>query len=287
MAAMSTFYTYLYIDPTRSHPRRPEGEPIYVGKGTKRRAWVHLKRNDKHPLTNRLKSLKKKGVEPIIVFLAKDIDEELAFMVEEEAIELYGRKDLKTGTLLNLNGGGEGGRCAIIGPSTRAKLSQSSLAMHADPIKRQNYLDGRKKTFTDTWRQNTRQAQINRFQDPEKKARLLASTSGSTQWRERQKNAFSIPCTVDGITWYASRNDLAAALGWGKDGVGHPSFRYKEERRGTKPVYPCTVDGINIYRSRTDLIKALGNGKNGRGSPNFRYLKDYNGPFVARNPRGT
>jgi hypothetical protein len=113
------YYTYLYTDPSRN-------EPIYVGKGKGLRAWVHLKRKDKHELTHRLAKMKRNGVEPIISFLCKDVDEELALLCEEEAIALYGRKDLGKGPLLNLTDGGEkGGR--VIWTEERRKL-QSEIS---------------------------------------------------------------------------------------------------------------------------------------------------------------
>lgn len=87
------FYTYLYRD--------INSIPIYVGKGKGKRAWVH--RGSKTHLGN---YIRKYNVEP--EFIVKNVDEELAFFVEEEAIAKYGRKDLGTGTLFNRTNGGEG-----------------------------------------------------------------------------------------------------------------------------------------------------------------------------------
>lgn len=110
------FYCYLYIDPSRNN------EPIYVGKGKDKRVKYHLKRKDKHPFTNRLQLMKRNGVEPIIEFLCKEIDEELAFLVEAEAIAKYGRKDLGKGPLLNLTDGGEGPSGQIFTEETKQKM---------------------------------------------------------------------------------------------------------------------------------------------------------------------
>lgn len=155
---MSIFYTYLYLDPSRQHPRRPEGEPIYVGKGKGNRYTQHSKRRPKHPLYSRLKSMQTKGVEPIIIFLAKDVDEELAFLVEQEAIDLYGRKDLGKGPLLNLTDGGEGPSGAKHSPETIAKRTAAIRTVMA----------------TDTYKHNmsvaSKQAQAN----PEFKQRFSA-----------------------------------------------------------------------------------------------------------------
>lgn len=96
------FYTYIYYDPSRGN------EPFYVGKGIGNRAWGHLKRKDKHQFTNRLKSMKAQGASPVIG-LYSGLDEEFAYFLEEELIAHFGRKDINTGTLLNMNDGGKGG----------------------------------------------------------------------------------------------------------------------------------------------------------------------------------
>jgi len=95
------FYTYIYYDPSR------ENEPIYVGKGNKNRAYQHLKRIDRHPFVQRLQSMQKNNVKPVIKII-NALDESHAFLLEECLIDILGRKDLGKGTLLNLTDGGEG-----------------------------------------------------------------------------------------------------------------------------------------------------------------------------------
>ena len=92
------FYTYLYRD--------IDGTPIYVGKGTGRRALSHFKA-DSH-LGRLLKKRLRDGHKIKPEFLCKDVDEEFAFFVEIEMIRHYGRKDLGIGTLFNLTDGGDG-----------------------------------------------------------------------------------------------------------------------------------------------------------------------------------
>lgn len=94
-------YVYRYWCPIRH-------QCIYVGKGRKGRYRSHLKRTDVHPLTHYISWIRKHGLEPTIDFICKDVDEELANLVEMEAITKYGRRDLGTGTLCNLTLGGEG-----------------------------------------------------------------------------------------------------------------------------------------------------------------------------------
>lgn len=96
-----THYTYIYYDPSRGN------EPIYVGMGQKKRAWDHLRSKRKSPFIQRLQSMNRKGIKPIIGVYV-ELDRELAFLLEEELISKFGRKDLGLGPLLNLTNGGEG-----------------------------------------------------------------------------------------------------------------------------------------------------------------------------------
>lgn len=97
---MPTFYLYIYRDP-RSQV------PFYVGKGKDKRAWSHLVRTDRSQMTNKITQLQRLGITPDIQ-LFQGLDEELALLAEVEAIDKFGRRDLGTGTLLNLTAGGEG-----------------------------------------------------------------------------------------------------------------------------------------------------------------------------------
>lgn len=96
-----TFYTYIYRDPSR------DMEPFYVGKGTKKRAYDHVRRTDHHPMTYRLNLMKSNNVKPDIEII-QAINEDHAFFLESCLIKMFGRRDAKTGTLLNLTDGGEG-----------------------------------------------------------------------------------------------------------------------------------------------------------------------------------
>lgn len=95
------FYTYIYRDPSRNN------EPIYVGKGSRRRAYSHLKKSNRHPFIQRLQKMKNNNISPTIEII-NALDESHSFFLEECLIEIYGRKDLGKGTLLNLTNGGEG-----------------------------------------------------------------------------------------------------------------------------------------------------------------------------------
>jgi hypothetical protein len=115
---MSIYYVYLYRD--------EKGSPIYVGKGNNRRAWDHLRRKDKHPLTHKIQKMIREGYNPQPEFLITGVDEEFALFAEEEAIKKYGRRDLGAGTLLNLSDGGRQGASGSI-RSNEFKMNVSKL----------------------------------------------------------------------------------------------------------------------------------------------------------------
>lgn len=120
-------YVYLYSDPSRNN------EPIYVGLGKGERVNFHLRRKDKHPLTHRLNKMKSLGIAPTISFIAKNLDRELAGLVEIEAINKFGRKDLNKGPLLNLTDGDDGVSGRVVSDEERAKqkIVQSSPKVNA------------------------------------------------------------------------------------------------------------------------------------------------------------
>lgn len=100
------FYVYVYKDP---RPTKHQ-QVVYVGKGTEERMYAHW-RSKVH--RNRgfgafLALLRKMDLQPIIEKVADYKDEAEAFAEEMRLIALYGRRDLRTGTLFNLTDGGEG-----------------------------------------------------------------------------------------------------------------------------------------------------------------------------------
>jgi hypothetical protein len=121
---MNDYYTYIYYDPSRSN------EPIYVGKGSGHRAWGHKYRVDRHPFVQRLQYMKKNSIVPLIGLYA-GLDEELAYLIEEELIAKFGRRDLGKGSLLNLTDGGDGNR--NVSDLTRQKISASNKGKPKSP----------------------------------------------------------------------------------------------------------------------------------------------------------
>lgn len=99
------FYVYIYS--------KPDGTPFYVGKGCGKRYIKHLNdaKSNRHSDSYNIRTIRKllsMGESPIIEKVIENIDEELAFFIEEALISKYGRKDLGTGILVNQTAGGDG-----------------------------------------------------------------------------------------------------------------------------------------------------------------------------------
>ena len=199
-------YIYRYTDPSRN-------EVIYIGQGTKSknefaRSRVHVKRKDKHPFTQRLQKMAREGVQPVIEILIEGIDKELADLIETEAIDKYGRKDLGKGPLLNLTDGGDGGK--HLGPETSAKKSASIKKALSTPESRAARSKAQKESCArPEVKHNRSEAQKRAQKDVHHKSRG--------------------PVTIDGITIFGCRDDLISALGYGSAGLRHPNFRYVEK----------------------------------------------------------
>lgn len=154
------FYVYTYKDPRPSKNL----QVVYVGKGAARRAWVHWgKRVVKNTGFGKLLAqLRKLKLEPVIEIVKEFEDEAEAFVEEMRLISLYGRRDLKTGTLFNLTDGGEGFsniirtdewraniRDALSTDEQKTKNAEAAKARWADPDYREKTVAAIRKALKD------------------------------------------------------------------------------------------------------------------------------------------
>lgn len=117
---MSIYYVYAYLRGKDSVTAKA-GTPYYVGKGKNKRAWA--KHHGK--ITPKEKSR--------IVILESNLTEIGAFALERRLIRWYGRKNNKSGILLNLTDGGEGQSGWIPSIATKEKMSKSRLGIKLPP----------------------------------------------------------------------------------------------------------------------------------------------------------
>ena len=121
---INRFYTYIY--------KRPDGTPFYVGKGTGDRYLRHLNKAKKQIKSKLIviriiQKILKNGQEPIIEKLIDNVDEELAFFIEQECIDKFGRINNNTGILANLTDGGEGSSGYKCSKKTKEKLRAANI----------------------------------------------------------------------------------------------------------------------------------------------------------------
>lgn len=105
---LDMFYVY-------RHQTVDNGRIFYVGKGSGKRAFS---RADRNIHWKRIVNKSDFSVD----FICKNVDEELAFLVEKEAISLYKKLNVK---LCNMTAGGDGGGSCKPSMETRKKISNS------------------------------------------------------------------------------------------------------------------------------------------------------------------
>lgn len=136
------FYTYVLLDP------RVEGdfsygfgeselkfkyEPYYVGKGVGTRWKQHFHDTVKHRYNiikaYKIDKLTRLGFDPCVAFLIKNVNEDLAYEVEGEAILTIGRSRVKQGPLLNITDGrGMAGNTGFtMSEEAKAKISHAHV----------------------------------------------------------------------------------------------------------------------------------------------------------------
>lgn len=130
---MEDYYVYVYLD-TRKGGIYTYGdlifdyEPFYVGKGRDRRMFFHLYECSgcKSKIRfNRIRSIRKSGMEPVVLKVIDNLLERDALEMEKKIIQLIGRKDLNAGPLINLTDGGEGESGWKWSDEQKQKLSDS------------------------------------------------------------------------------------------------------------------------------------------------------------------
>lgn len=107
---LNNFYVYQHIRPDT-------GAVFYVGKGRNGRAYNFFNRG------RYWNNVVKKCGKPIVSFLAKDLEEELAFFAEQECIDALRMRGVR---LCNITNGGEGTSGLKQSEETKRKIGKSN-----------------------------------------------------------------------------------------------------------------------------------------------------------------
>lgn len=99
---MNEFYVYALIDPRND-------QIFYIGKGSKKRHLQHVKEYSKTSSSKNdvIESIISSKLEVKYKFIAENLNEEAAYLLEEILVERFGRIIIKTGNLTNLEPGGK------------------------------------------------------------------------------------------------------------------------------------------------------------------------------------
>lgn len=181
IAGEEKFYVYV-------HRRITNGEPFYVGKGHGRRSSTRSGRNDYW------KNIVAKDGGLDVAIIAKNIDEELSFLVEMELIDLFRRRGYM---LSNLTDGGEGSSGYLASIETRAKQSAARLGRKMSTETKEKFCrsikgrvsNNKGKTFSAEWRQKIAIANTGKTHSPETRAKLSESHKGKTAWNKGKKHS--------------------------------------------------------------------------------------------------
>jgi hypothetical protein len=107
-------------------------EPFYVGKGQPSRVYARKNKSAQ----SRINFIKESGFDQLIEIIECET-EEIAFALERDLIQKFGRRDLETGTLWNFTDGGEG-HSNYGTPEQRSAKARKANASRTIEQKREN-----------------------------------------------------------------------------------------------------------------------------------------------------
>lgn len=164
---MNDYYVY-------AHYIVGEDLPFYVGKGKNDRAWSKTGHN---VYWNRV--VKKYEYE--IKILYENLNEVDAHEIEKELITRYGRKNTKTGCLVNMTEGGEGSSGTIQSENTKQKRRNSNKKTWNQPHKKiERSLETKKRWENLEYKERTKNNIRKAYKDPE--LRKLRSEIAKKLW---------------------------------------------------------------------------------------------------------
>jgi hypothetical protein len=242
MKALNRFYVYIYVD--------VDNLPVYVGKGTGRRLYDHIRfakksKKRSHFLNWIRKYIRETNTNPEVIIYKDKMTQDEALELENNLINAIGRKDKKEGKLLNQTDGGDGGRGRIITDKEREWRREFSKTL---------WNDERRKSFSES--------QKGKIISEETRQKLSKASAGK-KLSEETKNKISIAltglmCGEKNSMFGKKHNDETKKLigykskqNWeSEDFRNNMSSRKGENNSNSKYVYNIIMNKVlfeNIY----------------------------------------
>lgn len=215
---MSDGKYYLY-----RHIRLDKNEPFYIGIGTKPKTYSSFEKEYNRAFDKRRNNFWSKVFNKTdyrVDILFESDDRKIIEQKEKEFIQLYGRKDLGTGTLVNLTDGGEGCTKPSLDGSKRIRESHIKTIYQYD-------LKG---NF------------VKEFES------LTDASNGIGDFRNISSCALGLKNTAYGFIWKYEKVDRIEV----KEKIYKSKYdKVKEKKVRTKVVYQYTIDGdfVKKYNS--------------------------------------
>lgn len=226
------YYVYVYLDQRKPGEYNFKNfnfkfEPFYVGKGKGNRLIQHLYNFDKESnleKKNKIKSIiKKTGTNPIILKIFENLTNDHANLYEIELIELIGRKDKKTGSLLNKTDGGDGGdtskyrKYKNLSEETKKRISEkkknTKLNPHSEDTKRKISDSNKGRKFSKEHKLKLSIARKKRIIKKETREKASTTSKGKINIKTfKLTDPFNNEyITTNGLTVFCENNNLTLA----------------------------------------------------------------------------
>ncbi len=197
------FYVYALLDPRKPGPFyyghwKFSHEPFYIGKGKDNRVLSHLSGSAGNNFSkNKIKSIRRSGLEPLYVVKRENLTEKQALTLENKLIISLGRSNLGSGPLTNLTDGWEGGGGVIWSDDMRrkrAKITSNRWANMSDEdrqafSKKMIQVNIDKKELIS---RGVRRANENRSYEEKKRISEILTQHNKDTWASRTEEELSI-----------------------------------------------------------------------------------------------